>query len=106
MRLIETVHAEPRESIDSPVYRVNFWAGSTETSWALDAFAVQEAADVAEVIAWANEQAGGRRFEIFVEMHEEREGSFQTPRQAGLIRLLGSNPNAGESVLVATFVTE
>lgn len=30
MRLIETVHAEPRDSVDQPSYRVNFWQWSGE----------------------------------------------------------------------------
>ncbi|MFC7401022.1 hypothetical protein [Citricoccus sp. GCM10030269] len=34
----------------------------------------------------------------FAEMDEEPERSFQTPRQAGLVRLLGSDPNAEGSV--------
>jgi hypothetical protein len=105
MRAIETVHAEPRDSVDSPAYRVNFWQRtSPEQAWSLDAFALTEVEDITDVLQWVDEHAAGRRFEVFVEMDEEPARSFQSPRKAGLIRLLGSNPNAGETVEIGRFV--
>ena len=70
----------------------------------MDAYALAEAEDITEVLRWVNEQADGRRFEVFAEMNEQPLGSFQTPRTTGLIRLLGSNPNAGEPVEIGRFV--
>ncbi|TFC96753.1 MULTISPECIES: hypothetical protein [Cryobacterium] len=99
MRATETVHAEPRDSIDSPAYRVNFWQRpSPEHGWNLDAYVLTDVEDITEVLQWVDEHAAGRRFEVFVEMNEEPERSFQSPRMTGLIRMLGSNPNAGETV--------
>ena len=104
MRVIETVHAEPRDSTDSPCYRVNFWqAGPPGYSWNLDAYALADVADVAEVLRWVDENSNGRPYEVFAEIGDEPEGTFQTPRKAGLVRLLGTNPNEGETVEVARF---
>lgn len=105
MRQIETVHAEPRESVESPAYRVNFWQKSGE-AWSLDAYALTEVEDVSEVLRWVNERARGRRFEVFAEMDVEPEGSFAIPRRAGLVRLLGSSPNVGVTVEIGRFVKE
>lgn len=104
MRASETVHAEPRDSIDSPNYRVNFWTPGQ--GWALDAHVLTEVTDVAEVLTWVHENAAGRRFEVFAELNPEPVGAFQAPRTAGLLRLVGSNPNAGDTVLIGTFVKE
>ena len=98
MRPIETVHSESREAVDSPAYRVNFWErASPEQGWNLDAFALTDVENVTEVLRWVDEHARGRRFEIFVEMEEEPEASFHTPRTTGLIRVAGSNPNANQA---------
>lgn len=107
MRAIETVHAEPRNSVDSPNYRVNFWQRpSPGFAWSLDAYALTEVEDVAEVLRWVDEHARGRRFELFAELDDEPEGPFERPRKAGLVRLLGSNPNAGETIEIGHFVSE
>lgn len=102
VRHIETVHAEPHHIVDQPSYRVNFWQKSGG-AWALDAHAFDDVDDVAEVLEWANNHSAGRRFELFVEIDTEPLGEFLTSRKAGLIRLLGSNPNAGESVEFGPF---
>lgn len=102
MRLIETVHAEPRDSVDKPAYRVNFWQQSGG-SWNLDAYALTEVEDVAEVLRWVDENATGRRFEVFAEVDDEPVGSFHNPRRSGLIRLLGANPNVGQTVEIGRF---
>lgn len=99
MRSIETVHAEPRDSVDSPSYRVNFWdRPSPGFAWNLDAYVLTEVEDIAEVLGWVDEHARGRRFELFVESDDEPVRSFESPRTTGLVRLIGSNPNAGEPI--------
>jgi hypothetical protein len=98
MRPLKTVHSESRETVDSPTYRVNFWERpSPEQGWNLDAFALTDVENVTEALRWVDEHARGRRFEIFVEMDDEQEASFHTPRKTGLIRLSGSNPNANRA---------
>lgn len=95
MHTIETVHAEPHDSEDSPCYRVNFWEQPRPGyGWNLDAFVLVEVHDVAEALRWVEENARGRLFELFAEMHPEPDKPFGTPRKTSLIRLLGSNPNA------------
>ena len=97
MRTLETVNAEPRDSLESPSYCVNFWQRSSpERAWNLDAYARTKVEDITEVLSWVDEHADGRRFEAAVEMDEEPARSFQSPRRTGLIRLLGSNPNASK----------
>ena len=106
MRSIETVHAEPRYSVDSPTYRVNFWQRpSPGFGWNLDAYALTEVQDITEVLRWVEENSHGRRFELFAEMDFQPEESFESPRTAGLVRLLGSNPNAGEPIEIGLFVS-
>ncbi|GAA3699204.1 hypothetical protein GCM10023081_40100 [Arthrobacter ginkgonis] len=104
MRVIETVHAEPRDVTYSPCYRVNFWQQPPPGhSWPLDAYALTEVEDVTEVLRWVTDHANGRLFEVFAEIDDEPEGSFQTSRKTGLVRLLGTNPNAGETTEFARF---
>jgi hypothetical protein len=55
------------------------------------------------VIRWVDEHANGRLFELFVETGFEPEEPFGVPRKTGLVRLLGSNPNASESVEIGRF---
>jgi hypothetical protein len=105
MRLIETVHAEPRDSVESPAYRVNFWQPSG-SAWSLDAYALTDVENVSEVLRWVEENARGRRFEVFAEIDDEPAESFTTPRKTGLVRLLGSNPNATEGVVFARFTED
>lgn len=104
MRVIETVHAEPRDCAESPCYRINFWVQPLPGyGWNLDAYALTDVEDVSEVLRWVDEHANGRLFEVFAETDFEPEGSFETPRKTGLVRLLGSNPNAGESFEMGHF---
>ncbi len=106
MRAIETDHAEPRHSVVSPCYRVNFWVQPRPGySWALDAYALVDVQDVSEALRWVDEHANGRLFEVFAETDFEPEAPFGTPRKTGLVRLLGSNPNAGETVEIGRFET-
>jgi hypothetical protein len=101
MQASETVHAENQDFIDSPVYRVNFWEqASPPRGWMLDAFVLSDVEDLTQVHQWIGENARGRRFELFVESENEPVKPFASPRQSGLIRLLGTDPNAGESVYI------
>ena len=103
MRASETVHAEPAFAVDAPNYRVNFWVQSSGGAWSLDAFVLTEVANASEAIAWAQEHADGRRFELFAEAHPEPVEAFEVPRTSALIRLLGENPILGVPVLIGTF---
>lgn len=104
MRAVETVHAENSDFVYSPNYRMNFWQQPPpEPGWNLDAFVLTEAEGITEVLRWVEAHARERRFEVFAESHEEPVGAFESPRKAGPIRLLGSNPNAGEPVEVGRF---
>jgi hypothetical protein len=91
MRSFETVHAEESDYVEFPNYRVNFWQKGT--GWALDAHVLLGVQDLHEVLTWVEEHSRGRRFEVFVETVLEAESDFGVPRTAGLVRLLGSNPN-------------
>ncbi|WP_232331589.1 hypothetical protein [Agromyces laixinhei] len=105
MQAFETVHAEPRDSVESPGFRVNFWQRpSPETAWSLDAYVLSGAQDVDEVLRWVDEHAQGRRFEVFAEMEVEQVKAFAEPRTTPLLRLLGEDPNAGESAEIGRFV--
>lgn len=96
MRAIETVHAGPHDSVDSPCYRVNFWERPRPGyGWNLDAFVLVEVQDVSEALCWAEEHANGRPFELFAEMDSEPEKPFGDSRETALVRLCGNNPNAG-----------
>lgn len=104
MRATQTVHAEPEEFIDSPSFRVNFWQqASPQHGWALDAWVLTDVEDINEVHQWIDENAHGRRFELFVEMEPEPVLPFTTPRTSGLIRLLGRDPNTVAGIEVASF---
>jgi len=104
MRASETVHAESRELIDSPNYRVNFWQQpSPGAAWNLEAYVLTEAIDFTEVLQWVNDQAAGRRFEVFIEINQEHIHPFAAPRTTGLIRVLGTNPNLGEPTEIGSF---
>lgn len=70
---------DPRDTrweVESPVYRVYFWhrpagepaSGQEQMMWHCHEWRLTEAADVHEVLAWANGPEGrGRVFELFVE---------------------------------------
>ena len=104
MHVSATVHAEPRDLLDSPNYRVNFWEQATPLrGWALDAYVLSEVKDITEVHQWIEENAHGRRLELFVEIDDEQLGPFTRPRKSRLVRLLGSNPNVGSSEQVELF---
>lgn len=94
MRAFETVHAEPRDVVRSPKYRVNFWDGTHLGSWNLDAHILIDAQDLTEVLKWVEENARGRQFELFLELDDEPNESFSNPRKSRLVRLVGNDPNA------------
>jgi len=79
MRVIETDHAEPRDTVDFPCYRVNFWVQPHPGfAWNLDAYALLEVEDVSQVLRWVDEHADQRLFELFAEADLEPEGPFET----------------------------
>ncbi|GAA1118411.1 hypothetical protein GCM10009582_14580 [Arthrobacter flavus] len=95
MRIFTTVHAEPRDSVDHPTYRVNFWQQpQPDFGWNLEAFVVVDAGDVNEAIFWAEQNSRGRPYELFAEISDENVEGTERPRQSGLIRLLGKDPNS------------
>lgn len=87
---------DPRDTaweLRDPTYRVYFWTvpDSASYEWRITA-----AADVHEVIAWAEAERGERSYELFVE-HVDRRASETSEwvEEAGLIRIAGENPTAG-----------
>lgn len=102
MKVTMTVHAEPEFTNMSPTYRVNLWVASGP-SWALDAYVLAEASDFFEVAEWVRNKGHTGPYEIFTETDELAETDFHTPRSSNLIRLVGTNPNEGDSVRLAAF---
>lgn len=82
-----TIHAtaiDPRDANwldNSPAYRVYFF----DSVGAADEWRLSCAGSVSEVIAWANDTAGGRLFVMYVEC--------RTEQGIGIIRLKGRDPN-------------
>ena len=103
MHATETVHAEPRSSVDAPNYRVNFWQPTPEGAWSLDAHVLTEVKDVTEALRWVSEHSNGQRFELFVETDVEPVGRFGAPRSSELVRLAGDNPNVGTEIVIGVF---
>ena len=91
---------DPRDTrweVDNPVYRVYFWhrpavaPGSDQELWMwhCEEWRLTGAADVHEVLAWANgPEARARVFELFVE---------SSRGELGLLRLAGTSPDRRES---------
>lgn len=92
MEAIPTAHAEPRELLLFPTYRVHLWHPTGE-SWNLDAYILTGAETVSQALEWVNETMDpGQKFELFVETEGEYAAPPEEPRKAGLIRLLGEDP--------------
>lgn len=85
--LVKATQVDPRDitwEVEHPTYRVHFW---THEGSACDEWRVTEAADVHEVLAWADQRVGeGRGYQVFVEVAPES--------GLGLLRLRGSDPTA------------
>lgn len=80
---METLPVDPRDQtweLDRPAYRVHFH----DVRGASDEYEVR-GADVGEVLAWAEEQRGGRTFVLYACVPADG---------LGLVRLYGSDPNA------------
>ena len=69
----------------------------------MDAYVLTDVEDVAEVRQWVHQHAAGRRFEVFAEIDQEPVGQFESARTTTLVRLLGSDPNAGEPIEIGRF---
>jgi hypothetical protein len=98
VRYVAKVKAEPLDPRNTfwekndPAYRVYFWHRQSDrpmAGWVSDEWRLSNV-DVAEVLAWAKEQAGGRRVTIWVEHDDDRDGR-------GMIRLLGWEPTRSDS---------
>ncbi|MFC9934689.1 hypothetical protein [Glutamicibacter sp. NPDC127525] len=94
MEFYETTHGEPRDSLDDPIYRIQFWERfDPSCGWNLQSWLLGEAQDVTEVLKWATLNARGRLFEVFVETEVEEYRGYQIPRTCGYIKIYGINPN-------------
>jgi len=94
-------------SQSQPVYRINFWERHTKNgAWNLDAYVLTGAVDVNEVLRWVETHQGPRRVEVFVEVDGGPPDSPDTPRNFGLIRIAGEDPNNGASIPLGTFVSK
>jgi hypothetical protein len=88
----DAVKAIKRE-IPDPVYRVDFWyrrpaapgEEQEKIMYKQDAYRATDVENVAELLAWAQENAEGRGFVVYVEIGIQGE--------PGLIRLHGRDPN-------------
>jgi hypothetical protein len=72
---------------DHPSYRVYFWrkiAPGPDGAWGSDEWQIEDAADVHEVIAWAEEHAEGRTYVLYAVVDD--------PDGPGLVRLAGTDP--------------
>jgi hypothetical protein len=76
-----------------PAYRVYFWTVSGDGFAPIsEEWRLSGAADVHEVIAWAESERGGRTYELFVEQLTRRETPDGWVDAPGLVRLAGVNP--------------
>jgi hypothetical protein len=70
-----------------PLYRVNYWEQpGPGYGWNLDAWLLKGCTDVTQAMAWAEQNANGRRFELLATPDSEAETDQ-------LILLHGENPN-------------
>jgi hypothetical protein len=87
---MKAARVDPRDvtrEVDYPTYRVYFW---TQGGSASDEWRVTNAANVHEVLAWADGRVGdGRSYQVFVEATTEMEG-----QGLGLLRLCGADPTS------------
>ena len=88
---MQTRLVDPRDirwEIGHPVYRVYFWQqfGSTpDSGWASEEWQAEDA-DADQVLAWAESNASGRTFTLYV--------CCECEGEPGLIRLIGTDPTA------------
>lgn len=86
MVIVDVAPVDPRDQsweVDEPAYRVYFASRSGAVT---DEYELT-GADVSEVLAWAEENRGSRTYILYV--------CVRSPNGLGLIRLEGSDPNAG-----------
>src|SRR5262245_39727872 len=90
------MHAMPvdprisRWEVDQPAYHVYFWqpfSNVLDAMWASDEWRLTEA-DVHEVLAWAEEEARGRRVTVWVEVVSDG--------KTGLVRISGWEPTRSD----------
>lgn len=83
---------DTRWESDQAAYRVYFWRRQSHrplAGWASEEWRLTEV-DVADVLAWANQRAQGRRITIWVEHDSGQRG-------LGMIRLLGWEPTRSDA---------
>jgi len=91
MQVSSGQESRERERVNFPIYRVNFWEPRPAGwGWPLDAWILTECLDVREVLNWVEENARGRRFEVFVAPYR---AGVKDEDMTTLVRLLGENPN-------------
>lgn len=87
---MDAQQVDPRDiawEVDHPIYRVTYWRedGSASDEWRLT-----DAANIQEVLAWADERlVEGWTYQVFVET--------EAARGLGSLRLVGRNPSAADS---------
>jgi hypothetical protein len=89
---MEARPVDPRDTeweVDRPTYRVYFWRGQPRGGYASEEFELRGAADVHEVLSWAEQRAEGR----LVTIYAVRDGADGR----GLIRLAGVDPTASDN---------
>lgn len=99
MEAHETVHSGAPWVREAPNYRVNFWQKMGE-SWGLDAHVLTGVENVEQVLRWAEGRRDGREVEIFVGTELEPIGPVRQERKSALVRVFGTNPNAGKTSVV------
>lgn len=88
MEVVPTNESHETFRVDSPLYRVNFWERPRpEYGWNLDAYLLENCADVTQALLWALGEARGRRFQLFVNSEQSKESDT-------LVCLYGDDPNS------------
>jgi hypothetical protein len=88
---MKATRVDPRDvtwEVDHPTYRVYFW---TQDGSACDEWRVTDAANIHDVLAWADERVGEQRsYQVFVEASAGSE--------LGLLRLRGTDPTSTQGL--------
>jgi len=89
MQILPIDPRDTRWEVPHPAYRVYFWQRQQPhnplSGWASDEWEIQDA-DIDEVLNWARDNAGGRRFVVYARVVGGE------PGESGMVRLLGTDP--------------
>ncbi|WP_267784925.1 hypothetical protein [Paenarthrobacter ureafaciens] len=109
MEVIRTDEPDIAGGLLEPVYRVHIWSISEDPSVApnLSAWRIKGAADVHEAIDWANNECGGRRYELFLEWidHAQSKDRGWVPLVC-VSRLAGRNPTENMNTVTLLFTKD